>query len=521
MSRNDLGEGPSGKPARRNPGRGTRAPVKGTGAPAQGTRASVKQRVAAWISISLTIALVAISLGVYWEYYGAVKSIHHVAITDLGKRPPKYTNALNILMIGSDSRAGANKKFGASLADGGQRSDTVILLHLSPGRHRATVLSFPRDTVVPTLACAAHGTGTPGQLADPSALERINATFANGGPSCLYKTVEQETGIRLDHFVELNFTGFEHVVNDIGGVSICLPFAVNNPESGLVLSKGEHHVGGKLALAFWRTRENIGEGSDLQRIQRDQYLMASLLQGVEHSDILGSPTRVFSVVKDAASAMTTDMDLSNLVQVASSARGLSTKSVQFIEVPTGPYPGDPEAEVEFQQPQAGALFSALAHDKTLPKAKKKGTVTPVLDSASPSQVNVQVLNGSGASGVAATTGAALSSRGFNVISTGDASAFNYTQSVIVYASSAEKPEVRTLKKQLADVTTQVDPTLAAGTVELILGSTYPGTLATPGASTTSKPPVNGLTKTYGGITGNASCRSDTAAFAGPNSPSIP
>jgi LCP family protein required for cell wall assembly len=507
MSRDDLGEGPSGKPVRRDPGNVTRAPVK--------------QRVAAWISVSLTFILVAVSLGVYWEYRDVLESIHHVAITGLGKRPPKYTNALNILMIGSDSRAGANKKFGASLADGGQRSDTVILLHLSPGRHQATVISFPRDSVVPTLACAAHGTGTPGQLADPTSLERINATFANGGPSCLFKTVEQETGIRIDHFLELNFTGFEHVVNDIGGVSICLPFAVNNPESGLVLGKGEHHVGGKLALAFWRTRENIGEGSDLQRIQRDQFLMASLLQGVEHSDILGSPTRVFSVVKDAASAMTTDMDLSNLVQIASSARGLSAKSVQFIEVPTVPYPGDPQAEVEFQQPQSEALFSALAHDKTLPAAKKKGTVTPVLDSASPSQVNVQVLNGSGASGIAATTGAALSSRGFHVISTGDASAFNYTQSVIVYASPAQKPEVRTLKKQLTDVTTQVDPTLAAGTVELILGSSYPGELADPGTSATSKPPVNGLAKTYGGIKGNASCRSDTAAFAGPNSPSIP
>src|SRR5450432_1518765 len=219
-----------------------------TRGPRGNSRRHLRRRIAAWVSVGLTFVLVAAALGAYVEYRNVVDSIHHVAITDLGPRPPKYTNALNILLIGSDSRAGANKKFGASLADGGQRSDTVILLHLSPGRHRATVISFPRDSVVPTLACAAHGTGTPGQLADPTALERINATFANGGPSCLFKTVEQETGIRIDHFLELNFTGFEHVVNDIGGVSICLPFAVNNPQSGLVLNKGEHHVGGKLAL---------------------------------------------------------------------------------------------------------------------------------------------------------------------------------------------------------------------------------------------------------------------------------
>src|SRR6266581_4223192 len=184
------------------------------------------------------------------------------------------------------------------------------------------------------LAGAAHGTGNPGQQVSPGSVEQINSTFANGGPACLWKTVEQTTGIRIDHFVELNFTGFIHVVNDIGGVNVCLPFAVNNVNSGLHLSAGRHHVKGAQALAFWRTRENVGEGSDLQRIQRDQFLMASLLQGVEHSNILGSPTTLLSVVKDIADAMTTDMDTSSLLQMAGSVKGLSTKSVQFIQVPS-------------------------------------------------------------------------------------------------------------------------------------------------------------------------------------------
>jgi LCP family protein required for cell wall assembly len=383
------------------------------------------------------------------------------------------------------------------------------------------VISFPRDTVVPTLACPAHGTGTPGQVADPTALERINATFANGGPSCLYKTVEQITGVRIDHFIQLDFVGFEHVVNDIGGVDICLPFAVSNPQSGLHLSAGKHHVKGKMALAFWRIRENIGEGSDLQRIQRDQYLMASLVQGVQKSDILGSVTRVFSVVKDVASAMTTDMDLNSMTSILGSVRNLNTKDIQFVQVPTVAYPGDPQAEVEFAQPGAQDLFSAIAHDKTLPPTKK--TTTPVLAAANPSDVNVQVLNGSGSNGIAATTGAALASRGFHVLGTGDASAFNYTSSVIEYASSAEKPQVQTLRKQLDNVIVKKDPNLEAGTVELILGSDYSGTLATPGGTSpgSGKKSVNGLSKTFGGIKGNAACKSDTGAFAGPNSPAIP
>jgi LCP family protein required for cell wall assembly len=465
--------------------------------------------------------LVVTSLYFYSVYRNDVNSIHQIKITGLGNRPPKYTNALNILLIGSDTRKGANKQFGRSLVDGGQRSDTIILLHVSPGRKGAVVISFPRDTVVPTLACQAHGTGTPGQLADPNAFERINATFANGGPSCLYKTVEQITGVRLTHFVQLDFVGFEHVVNDIGGVDICLPFAVSNPQSGLHLTAGKHHVKGKQALAFWRVRENIGEGSDLQRIQRDQYLMASLVQGVEKSNILGSVTRVFSVVKDVASAMTTDMDLNSMTSILGSVRNLNTKDIQFVQVPTVAYPGDPQAEVEFAQPGAQDLFSAIAHDKTLPPTKK--TTTPVLAAADPSDVNVQVLNGSGSNGIAATTGAALASRGFHVLGTGDASAFNYTSSVIEYASSAEKPQVQTLREQLDNVIVKKDPNLEAGTVELILGSDYSGTLATPGGTSpgSGKKSVNGLSKTFGGIKGNAACKSDTGAFAGPNSPAIP
>jgi LCP family protein required for cell wall assembly len=465
--------------------------------------------------------LVVTSLYFYSVYRNDVNSIHQIKITGLGKRPPKYTNALNILLIGSDTRKGANKQFGRSLVDGGQRSDTIILLHVSPGRKGAVVISFPRDTVVPTLACPANGTGTPGQVADPTALERINATFANGGPSCLYKTVEQITRVRLTHFVQLDFVGFEHVVNDIGGVDICLPFAVSNPQSGLHLSAGKHHVKGKEALAFWRIRENIGQGSDLQRIQRDQYLMASLVQGVEKKGILGSVTQVFSVVKDVASAMTTDMDLNSMVSILGSVRNLNTKDIQFVQVPTVAYPGDPQAEVEFAQPGAQDLFSAIAHDKTLPPTKK--TTTPVLVAAAPSDVNVQVLNGSGSNGIAATTGAALASRGFHVLGTGDASAFNYTSSVIEYASSAEKPQVQTLRNQLDNVIVKKDPNLEAGTVELILGSDYSGTLATPGGTSpgSGKKSVNGLSKTFGGIKGNAACTSDTGAFAGPNSPTIP
>ena len=327
----------------------------------------------------MTLLLVAATLTVYARYRGIWNSIHRVAITGLGPQPPQNTSALNILLIGSDSRAGANRSFGSGIQ--GQRSDTIMILHIAPGHQRATVLSIPRDSMVPYLPCAAEP-GFAGQQAGPGE-ERINATFASGGPGCLWKTVEHETGIHVDHFIQLSFTGFEHIINDIGGVTICLPEAINDPASGLRLTAGLHHVRGAQALAFWRER-HIGTGSDLQRIRRDQYLMAALLQAAAHSDILGSPTRLYSIVVDAATAMTTDagLDQSTMLRIADSLRGLSSRSVQFVQVPEVPYPPDPQAEVMFDQPQAGTLFAAIAHDATLPgpargQRPRAGPRTPV------------------------------------------------------------------------------------------------------------------------------------------------
>jgi LCP family protein required for cell wall assembly len=284
-------------------------------------------------------------------------------------RPPADPAAMNILLIGSDSRAGANKKFGAEIA--GQRSDTVMVLHIAPGARQLVALSFPRDSVVPILSCAPEN-GSLGQNAQPAGyVEQINATFAYGGPGCLWETIEQTTGIHIDDFVELTFTGFEHVINDIGGVSVCLPVAIHDPDSLLNLSAGRHHVYGREALAFWRARY-IGEGSDLQRINRDQYLLASLVQGLERSGLTHSPAKILTVIRDLVShgdiATDTQLTPSRLFTIAEELHSLAPGAVQFVEIPTVPYPGDPQAWVEWARPQATALFTAIAHDTRLPAA---------------------------------------------------------------------------------------------------------------------------------------------------------
>jgi LCP family protein required for cell wall assembly len=347
-SRNDrrapTGHAQAGRPVSSGPGTGSHG-----------------LRIFQWIAASLAICLAIGSIAVYLKFRSVWDSISRVPLTGLGPAPPKLTSAMNVLLIGSDSRSGPNRRFGAGIT--GQRSDTIIVLHIAPHHGGVIALSIPRDSVVPVLPCPPEA-GVSGQAAQPGRVEQINATFAAGGPGCLWKTVEQTTHLHLDHFIELNFTGFEKVIDDVGGVTICLPFAVSDPDSRLHLRPGRHHVWGPQALAFWRARY-IGEGSDLQRIRRDQYLMASLLQGVGRSGLTSSPSRILSVITDAARSMTTDsgLNLPTMVGIADSLRSVPPGGVQFIELPTEAYRPDPNW-VTWPASDT-ALFRAIARDRTL------------------------------------------------------------------------------------------------------------------------------------------------------------
>ncbi len=402
--------------------------------------------------------------------------------------------------------------------------------------------------MVPMYQCDS-GPGYTGQQADPNGAVQINALLQIGGPTCLWKTVEQVTGIRIDHFIGIGMLGFVKVVDDLGGVNVCVPFDVNDPVSGLDLNSGEHHINGIQALAFWRTREDIGNGSDLERIQRDQFMSAQVVKGVLDSGLLSNPIRLVNVITDAAASMTTDsgMTVSDLMQIGESFRNLSSQNVQFVTVPNEPWTQNAN-RVQFLQPQAGQVFAAIARDQTVPKVSTIPAPTggaQVL-TTSPANVKVEVLNGSGVSNIASVAAAGLTSRGFDVTGTGDAPSFAYTNSVIEYSSAADLAAVNTLKKELTNVTSLRVASLTPGTVDLILGSDFTGLVpqtpkalspvtqvtpqasATPsaqqasvGASPSASAPSSGmasLAQSNGGITAAAACTSDSSAFAGPLSP---
>ncbi len=490
---------------------------------------SRRSKILGWTAISLVAILVVITAGVFAAVRLELSGITHLTRIDSHTRPPKYTNALNVMLLGSDTRTGRNGAIGGP--NGCACSDTIMIAHFSPGRGNVTVVSIPRDTVVPLYACSAWN-GTPGQHADPYAVERINATLAAGGPECVRETVERQTGIYINDVIELNFTGFEQVINDIGGVNVCLPFAIHNvitasEGSGLDLKAGEHHIDGRVALEFWRTRYNVADGSDIARIARDQYLMAQVVKGVLHSGLLRSPTKIVRVIRDVANALTTDASNTELLRIATSLRHISANDVQFITAPWTSYPYDPN-EVEFAQPQADAVFWALAHDTALPLTGKKSRLRtdtvkgqrngPIDEGPAgnlltlvPSQVKVLVLNGSSRANRTSQAAAGLTRRGFNVVGTGYAPGTGYRDSVIEYGRAADLAAARTLRGQLPSASLRLVPALAAGTVDLVLGSRFTK-LAPP--KPTSRTSIDSLSNNYGGITANVPCRN--SAFYAPS-----
>jgi LCP family protein required for cell wall assembly len=482
-----------------------------------GRRRGVRKDVVLGVAAILaTIIVVSTSLVAYARYRTVYSSIKRVSVSsaELGKHRPPYTAALNILIIGSDSRAGTNGAFGNASVITGARSDTVMLLHIAPGHQRADIISFPRDSMIPIYACQADTKdGFPGQQAQ-SGLEPLNSTFAYGGPVCLWKTIEQQTNIRIQHFIEVNFTGFQSIVDDVGGVSVCLPTAIDAPAAGLKLPSGLQIVTGAQALAFVRAREGVGDGSDLERIQRQQFFLDAVLQKLKSTNLLADPTRIYHVVADAAKSMTVDagLDLSTMLKIADSMKSLNSSDVDFVSVPNGLYAPDP-AKVLWTQPEADQLFSAIANDKTVPKPAAKATATPsAAATVSPSEVKVQVLNGDGTGGLAATVANDLTTAGFGVAGTGDVPGFGFTSSVIEYSSASELAAANTLKAAVGGSTVKLDPNVAAGSVTLVVGSNFNG-LSSPTASSSPSAAASNLTQTYGGITGTTDICKDSAAFA--------
>ena len=349
-------------------------PGTGSGAPFDPFRAihrrRRRRRILAWGSASLAVLMVATVAGGYAllrHFNGNIQQDNIVGL--LGDQPVNlHPQAENILVIGSDTRHGQGKGYGKGLVT--DQSDTLMIVHIPASRQWAEVMSIPRDSWVSIPACEMGN----GRLSAPTQY-KINEAFAIGnlygnhtalGVACTVKTVEQNTGIYIDHFVVVNFTGFKDMVAALNGVPECNQTPIDDPLSHLHLPAGHHMLTPTQALGYVRARYTLGDGSDLERIGRQQAFMSSLIGRVK-SELL-NPLAIYRFLDAATRSVTIDSQLggiTGLYNLGESLRGIPSDKIAFFTLPNFPrgevVPAD-VANVVWTQPEDNQIFASFRDD---------------------------------------------------------------------------------------------------------------------------------------------------------------
>jgi LCP family protein required for cell wall assembly len=334
------GAGPAGSPGPPGPP-GPSGPIG-----PRGWRRWLRPRRVLVVLAALLALLAAVAAGLYFDLNSKLTRVNVLT-------PTALTSAgTNWLIAGSDSRGGLTKQQEDQLALGhdvsGGRSDTIMILHIPANGTRPVLVSIPRDSYVPI----------PG-----NGYNKINAAYSIGGPKLLIQTMQNVTGLRIDHYMGIGFGGLVGVVNDVGGVQMCLPGPMKDPKAGLNLKAGCQTLNGDQALGFVRTREfALG---DLQREQDQRALLRSLLSKMTSVWTLINPFAVIPAASGAAASLTVDQgtQLSQLVSVAFALKNPVTTMVpfgQFANTSAG-------SVVEWNTAAARQMFHDLATDQALPK----------------------------------------------------------------------------------------------------------------------------------------------------------
>ncbi|MFH9730684.1 LCP family protein [Streptomyces sp. NPDC017260] len=345
---------------------GADGPAAGVSATGKGLRRRRRRRRLGCSGLAVAV-LAAGAVGAGWAVYtkldGNITS-DEAAAAELARyekdRPTALVrDARNVLLIGSDSRSGdGNARYGRD--SGTERSDTTILLHLAADRDSATAVSLPRDLMVAVPDCRRPD----GSRAEP-VFTQFNSAFATGGSACTVRTVEKLTGIRIDHHVVVDFQGFEEMVDALDGVEVCLRKPVDDKDAKLKLPAGRVTLDGEQALGYVRARKSLGDGSDTDRMDRQQRFLGALVNKVQSNDVLLNPVKLYPVLDAATSSLTTDPDLASLrglYDLVRGLRGIPTERVRFLTVPRESYAGDANRD-QLVEPDAEKLFTRLRTDE--------------------------------------------------------------------------------------------------------------------------------------------------------------
>ncbi|MEU6523842.1 LCP family protein [Streptomyces sp. NPDC046924] len=365
-----------------------------------------------WVGGTMAFTVLATGTAGYLYLKHLEGNVRTTDVGDAGSGDFSKDEAFNILILGTDKRTGAgNEGYGDKNSVG--HADTTILLHVAEDRTNATALSIPRDLIVDIPDCPTTLEDGTRKVVPGLQGARFNRSLGEGGrdPGCAMRTVEEATGIPVDHFMMADFNAVKTLTTAVDGVKVCLEHAVDDKQSKLSLPAGESTVAGEDALAFVRTRHSFGNEGDLDRIKVQQHFLASLMRKISSGDTLTSPTRLVKLAEAATEALSVDTGLgkvSTLKDVALELKKVPPKNISFTTVPVVDNPAETvKATVVLNEAKAPQLFAAIANDVSLTEVeeRKKERKTAVAarlkgPKADVSEVRVRVLNGGAPQGSA-------------------------------------------------------------------------------------------------------------------------
>ncbi|MEU3738684.1 LCP family protein [Streptomyces sp. NPDC032198] len=386
------------QPAQQSAGR----PVK------QRRRPRWAMRVAITFSVTV-LAAAGIGHGVVTSLDTEISRVD--AFKDMKNRP-KGGNGMNVLLVGTDGRDKITKAEKQKYRLGGAPchcTDTVMIVHLSEDRDRASVVSLPRDSYA---EMPEHVDRNSGDKHRPHPV-KLNAAYAEGGPNLTVRTVENMTKVKIDHYLEVDFTSFMKTVDVVGGVEICTTRPLRDSYTGLNLSVGTHRLNGGAALQYVRTRHVDGT-SDLGRMQRQQRFLAALISKATGSGVLLNPLKFRDVSRTLLGSVRADRGFgtNEMLALGRAMRGFSPKSSEFTTVPLrskGVLVPGIGSTLKWDPARSAKLFQALRDDRPL-AAHNTGRKTIV--DVSPQQIRVQVDNATGLPGLGKRADSALRATGF-------------------------------------------------------------------------------------------------------------
>ena len=319
------------------------------------------------------ISVSAVGALAVWDAARAVEAAGVSIGDDDSQLPPsigEIEGGVNLLLVGTDSCDGANAALSGACQNGdteGERNDVTMLVHISDEPRRVTVVSFPRDMIVPIPAC----TGEDGTQYSAMSAQMLNVSYMYGGLACSVATVEQLTGFDITYAGAIRWTGVINMSDAIGGVDVCVADDISDEHTGLNLTEEEHTLQGVEALQFLRIRHGIGDGSDLGRISNQQQFMSSLVRKLQSGGVLGNPATLLNLATTAVQQVNDNQlvlskSLANpqrMVQIAMALRAVPYEDIAFVQYPTA-YASDGSRVVPLED-AASVLFDALAANQPI------------------------------------------------------------------------------------------------------------------------------------------------------------